>query len=82
MTTCLTCGAPMPGAPAKWRTLRRYCGVPCRRRMEYRRRQWDRLQGWIRAADMNSAWPGLNAHQQEAHRQRGSELRREAGPRP
>jgi hypothetical protein len=82
MTTCQTCGAPLPGAPAKWRTLRRYCGPRCRRQREFARRKWDRAQAWIRAADMNAAWPGLNPAQRENHRRLGEELRREAGARP
>ena len=82
MKTCLVCTAPLPGPAAPWGCQRRYCSVRCRRRREHQRRSWDRLQGWVRAAEMNAVFPGLTTEQRGAHRRRGEELRRAAGPRP
>lgn len=82
LPACATCGAPLPGPSVKWASLRRYCSVPCRRRKEYARRTWDRLQGWIRAAEMNATWPVLTPAQREAHRRHGEGLRHDAGARP
>jgi len=82
VTACRTCGIPLPRTSSGKGRARRYCGPRCRRRKEYARRTWDRLQGWIRAADLNAAWEGFTPRQREAHRRHGDTLRRLAGVRP